>query len=109
MRSVCDRCKKSTLGKGYCVHRRHDDDPEDYFHFLCLDCNPAYEREEKQWQEAHAIPFTKGMTRQEKIAVVDKRGGRLPRPHAGLDCRHARRMKAAPNARNLGVAVSVVL
>ena len=59
---VCDRCRKSTLGKGYVIHERHRDDPEDYRHVLCHECSPAYEKEENQWQEAHAIPFSEGVT-----------------------------------------------
>src|SRR5712671_4264399 len=53
---TCDRCGKSTQGVGYVMHSRHRDDPEDYRHVLCHECNPAYEQERDRWQESHPLP-----------------------------------------------------
>jgi hypothetical protein len=69
---VCDRCKKSTLGKGFVRHQRHRDDPEDYSHTLCHECNLAYEQERNQWQETHPLDLAEGMSRAQRSVVIEK-------------------------------------
>lgn len=67
---VCNRCKKPLQGIGFVAYSRHRDDPADYKHVLCHDCNPAYEQEKARWEDAHPIPFAEPMTREEKRAVI---------------------------------------
>lgn len=69
---TCDRCRKSTQGVGFVMHSRHRDDPEDYRHVLCHECNPSYERERNNWQESHPLPSVEGMTKQERTAATQK-------------------------------------
>jgi hypothetical protein len=71
-RMLCDRCRKSTLGKGYVIHERHRGDPEDYRHLVCPECNPAYEQEAHEWEEANPIRVSEGMTRQERTAMIQE-------------------------------------
>jgi hypothetical protein len=54
------------------MHQRHRDDPQDYRHVLCHECNPLYEQEQHQWQQDHPIPFTEGMTKQERSVMIQK-------------------------------------
>ena len=69
---LCNRCRKSTLGKGHVVHERHRGDREDYRHLLCLECNPSYEEEQHQWEVAYPIRLKEGITKQERTAIVQE-------------------------------------
>ena len=69
---TCAKCGKSTQGVGYVMHSRHQDDPEDYRHVLCHECNPAYEQERHQWEESHPLPSVEGMSRQDCSATIQK-------------------------------------
>jgi len=72
MTDRCDRCKKSLRGSGFVAHSRHRDDPEDYKHVLCHDCNPAYEQESAQWDRSHPMPSPQGTAREERRALVQR-------------------------------------
>ena len=63
---------KVDTGNGVRYAQPTSDDPEDYRHVLCFECNPAYEQEENQWKETHPIPFADGMTKQDKVAAIRK-------------------------------------
>lgn len=54
------------------MHSRHRDDPEDYRHVLCHECNPLYERERAHWQENHPLPSVAGMTKEERTGAIEK-------------------------------------
>ena len=69
---TCDRCGKSTQGVGCVMHSRHRDDPEDYQHVLCHECNPAYEQEHDRWQESHPLPSVEGMAKQDRNDAIQK-------------------------------------
>jgi hypothetical protein len=69
---TCDRCGKSTRGVGYVLHSRDKDDPEDYRHVLCHECDPAYERERDQWQESHPLSLVAGMAKSDRTAAIQK-------------------------------------
>lgn len=69
---TCDRCGKSARGVGYVMHSRHRDDPQDYQHVLCHECNPAYEVERNCWQEDHPLPSVEGMTKQDRHTAIQK-------------------------------------
>ena len=69
---TCDRCGKSTQGVGFVMHSRHRDDPEDYRHVLCHECNPAYEQECNQWQGSHPLPSVEGMAKPDRTATIQK-------------------------------------
>jgi len=69
---TCDRCRKSTKGIGYVMHCRHQEDPEDYRHVLCHECNPAYEQERHRWEEVHALPSVEGVANLDRSAAIQK-------------------------------------
>jgi len=54
------------------MYSRHRDDPEDYRHVLCHECNPAYEQERNQWHESHPLPSFEGMAKQDRTAAIQK-------------------------------------
>ena len=54
------------------MHSRHQDDPEDYRHVLCHECNPLYEQELERWQESHPLPSGEGLSREVRHAAIQK-------------------------------------
>jgi phage terminase large subunit GpA-like protein len=72
MHMTCDRCGKSTRGVGYVTYSRHRDDPEDYCHVLCHECEPVYQQECSRWEESHRIPLEEGMPKPDRTAAIQK-------------------------------------
>ena len=85
---VCDRCKQSTVGKGYVAREwrpaaaETQADRQVPRHILCHSCYPTYEREEQRWQEEHPTEFREGMTREEKRAAI-RAWGKAKHEHMG--------------------------